>query len=67
MNIPQLCCLHEPATNKLPQVLLNSEATSMRLGQSASIWLFFRQPQENVLHLLGIILFWSLTQKEWRA
>ena len=53
INLPQLCCLKEAATMRLPQLLLNNEVT-FRL----------RLYQENVLTLLGIILFWFLTHSD---
>ena len=40
-------------------------AASMRLPQLASIWLLLRQPQEILLTLLVIILFWFLAHQGW--
>ena len=65
INQPQVCSLNKAATIRLPQLLLNNEATSMRQPQLASVRLILRQYQENVLTLLGIILFWFLIQADW--
>ena len=64
MNLPQLCFLNLADKISL-QLLLNNEATSIRMPQLASIRPFMRYPQENVLNLLGIKLFWFPTQTEW--
>jgi hypothetical protein len=55
----------EAATIRLQQLFLKNEVTSMRLPQSASISLLLRQPQENFLTSLGIILFWFLILPDW--
>jgi hypothetical protein len=64
MNQPQLYCLNEGATIIMPQVVLN-EVASIRLPLSASIRLSLQQPQEYVLTLLGILIFWFHTQPDW--
>ena len=63
MNLPQVYCLNQAATIKLPQPLLDNEASTKRLPQIASIWLLWRQPQENDLFLLVSILFGSSLTK----
>ena len=65
INLPQCCCLYEASTIKLPELLLNNEATSKRLTQLISIWLFLSQHQESFLFLLVITLFWFLTHQDW--
>ena len=64
MNLHKICCLDEGATIRLPQLLLNNEVISVRLPQLDSIMLLLRQQQENLLTLLGSILYWFITHSD---
>ena len=58
-RLSQLGCLNYFWTIKLPQT------GCLKKAQVASRRLLLRQHQDDVLHFLGIILFWFLTHSDW--